>query len=75
MLFSRSSCQRDVQHLHQQLWLRHRDHHGEGFASKMDSSPPASGLVVPLPGSMQVPLPEPMVMFTGVLWPLFQIWC
>lgn len=40
-LFFRSTCQRDVQHLHQQLWLRHRDHHGEGFAGM--GGPPLPG--------------------------------
>lgn len=59
MLFSRSARQRDMQHLHQQLRLRHRDHHGEGFSSVTGSSPSALGLAVALPGSMQVLVPKP----------------
>lgn len=27
----RSPCKRHLQHFHQQLWLRHRDHHGKLF--------------------------------------------
>lgn len=65
MMFFRSARQRDVQHLHQQLWLCHRDHHGEGFANVMGSSPSALGLAVALPGSVRVPVLEPMAVLMG----------
>lgn len=40
LLASRAAGQRDVQHLHQQLWLRHRDNYGEFWAACPFLGPP-----------------------------------